>query len=392
MKRCNNCGFQNADGSRFCENCGQPLAAGQADGAGKKAPEYAPAPGKKEPKKGKGGLIALIVIGVVALVAAAVTVGFFLFREKLLATFQNLFPQGQVQELLEDPTKQEDTQEEPGQEDPDQGQQDPAPEAGTGEDTQPEENPQPAGYADVDMNGVDNAYIEVRGILSGQGRDMCLELMKPSSAAVDRNGEILRKDGLTELPLAGGNEGSEGAEVLIKGKLLTDEAGGLYLEVVKMDVLKAAAVPADDPSRIHRYEVIKADVNWQEAYEDCLRRGGYLVRINSEEEFAAVLETIAAADMQSVHFFLGGLRKEDGQEYYWVDENGALMEPVLNPGGTDWAASHWMENEPSFTSEDDIEMYLNLVYYKENWVLNDVPADITKYYAGRIGYIVEYEN
>ena len=50
-----------------------------------------------------------------------------------------------------------------------------------------------------------------------------------------------------------------------------------------------------------------------------------------------------------------------------------------------------MENEPSFTSEGDMELYMNLVYYQENWVLNDVPADITVYYPGKTGYICEFD-
>ena len=83
--------------------------------------------------------------------------------------------------------------------------------------------------------------------------------------------------------------------------------------------------------------------------------------------------------------------RDYSQEYYWVDAWDSFVGEPLNPEGQSWAAGYWMENEPSFTSEGDMELYMNLVHYQENWVLNDVPADITVYYPGKTGYICEFD-
>lgn len=261
-----------------------------------------------------------------------------------------------------------------------------SPEADGGQETED--------YTAVDINGVDNAYITVSGIIAREGEELVLVPALPVSiSALDAQNQIVKGEGVTEILLSGSKQasGSVGAEVSIRGKLSADGNGEFELQIVDMDIVKAAALPVEEGTEDHRYRVIQADVSWMEAYEDCILRGGYLLRINSEEEFRKVIQLIVDAGMQDTHFYLGGLRREESKEYYWVDGNGEPMEPMLNPEGMSWAASHWMEGEPSFVSGDDLEMYMDLVYYQGKWVLNDVPEDITVYYPGRTGYIVEFD-
>lgn len=147
----------------------------------------------------------------------------------------------------------------------------------------------------------------------------------------------------------------------------------------------------DTDGQIHRYELLRNDVTWEQAYDDCKSRGGYLVQINSLEEYQHIIQQINGEAKQDVHFFLGGRRSRSGRDYYWINSQNEFEGDSLNPGKDSWAAGHWMENEPSYSSVGEAEQYMSLVYYQNAWVFNDVPEDISKYYSGKIGYICEYD-
>lgn len=147
----------------------------------------------------------------------------------------------------------------------------------------------------------------------------------------------------------------------------------------------------DTGDQIHRYELLLNDMTWTQAYNDCISRGGYLVQINSLEEYKHIIQQINGASMQDVHFYLGGRRSRSGRDYYWINSQNEFESDSLNPGKDSWAAGHWMKNEPSYSSDGDTEQYMSLVYYQNEWVLNDVPEDISVYYPGTTGYICEYD-
>ncbi len=152
-----------------------------------------------------------------------------------------------------------------------------------------------------------------------------------------------------------------------------------------------------DDTAIHDYEVIVADVTWEEAFQDCIRRGGYLCRINSEEESEKVKALLDAKDFKGVAY-LGGLRNADSKEYHWVDTDKEPFDEVLNSGEL---SAYWLPGEPSFgdnvNGEEITESYMSILYPAslKTWVWNDVTNDVLSlsesYYRGRLAYICEFE-
>lgn len=153
-----------------------------------------------------------------------------------------------------------------------------------------------------------------------------------------------------------------------------------------------------DPTEggIHRYEYVIADVSWNQAFNDCISKGGYLVRINSQEEYQYILNELNSKQLTNIQFFIGGRRDSGSDAYYWVNENGELYGDQINTSSY-WCSSEWLDGEPSFSDGDTEEQYLDLLYYKKSgrWTWNDAPEDILSVvpeFSGRVGYICEYDN
>ncbi len=156
--------------------------------------------------------------------------------------------------------------------------------------------------------------------------------------------------------------------------------------------------PAYDPTEggIHRYEYVVSDCTWSEAYQNCLNSGGYLVRINSKEEFDYIISEIDQQQLTNIQFRVGGRRDANSQDYYWVDASNQLYGEKIN-SDTYWCAGLWLQGEPSFSDGQTEENSLDIFYYgnEGRWVLNDVPDNLLSTapeFSGKIGYICEYEN
>ena len=155
-------------------------------------------------------------------------------------------------------------------------------------------------------------------------------------------------------------------------------------------------IHADNKS-IHDYEVITADITWEEAFEDCIRRGGYLCRINTEEENEKIKQMLDENNIKGV-VFLGGLRTPDSHDYHWIDSNREAFDETIN---SDDNMKYWLDGEPSFSDhvddEEISECYMSIIYpgSLKDWVWNDVSNDVLSlapdYYTGRLSYICEYE-
>ena len=148
---------------------------------------------------------------------------------------------------------------------------------------------------------------------------------------------------------------------------------------------------------VHRYEIIVEDATWSEAQAECERRGGYLVRINSDEEYQAILAQIRAEVDGRKQFFIGAARNPNYEEYYWVYENGELgTERINNNPKYD---SYWLAGEPSYTDIGSGMMETRMVLLQpagsNEWVWNDIPDNLIAArgtISTKMGYICEYED
>ena len=150
---------------------------------------------------------------------------------------------------------------------------------------------------------------------------------------------------------------------------------------------------------IHNYEIVIKDCGWKQAFNDSRSKGGYLVRINSYEEYQYLLKLISTYGCNSIHFYIGGCKEPDGKGYYWVDENGDTYGERLNGNPDVWCNGEWMAGEPSYEDPNlkIEEPYMNIFYYsgEGRWVWNDGPENIpaaVSAFSGKVGYIIEYED
>jgi uncharacterized Zn finger protein (UPF0148 family) len=159
----------------------------------------------------------------------------------------------------------------------------------------------------------------------------------------------------------------------------------------------AASAQSADENGIHRYEVVTADVSWDQAWSDALQKGGYLCRISSEEEYQAVVNAINSSNTRATNIFLGG-RDDVNQVYHWLNRDGTFMQGDV---ATDaWAVSHWYPGEPSHQDTADgktiVEDRIDLIKVKNVWYLNDTTSDPIEAYpgtlSGKIGYVIEYDS
>lgn len=154
------------------------------------------------------------------------------------------------------------------------------------------------------------------------------------------------------------------------------------------------AIEAEDASqKIHSYQIVTADVTWTEAYQAAKNvPNGYLVNINTEEEWSAIINQIKEQGYEDRIFWIGAMRRGDSSEYYWVDGDGKNVGDAIN------GSSHWLSGEPTFyDSENNLEeRYVDMFHSsaQDAWVWNDTPDDLISlisYYSGKIAYIVEIE-
>lgn len=377
----------------FCENCGANLSQQTHQNTYEKNQQQNWNQLQPPQKRNSLAPIVISVLAVIILLAVL----FFIFWNKLSISKKETIQQETVESPRDNKAKVEENPQnnKVGAKENQQDNKAESEENQQNDKAETEETAEHSSSVEADINGVDNAYVQVTGTM--EKKDDFLVLMMPKTVSVcayDTEDKIVQNKQVEYLILNGEDMDMEeyfGDELAIKGKLSADSSGRFFLSIVKLNVEQKATKEEETDVKEHRYELILNDVTWEQAFADCAERGGYLVQINSEEEYQSIIQRIEEENMQNVHFYLGGRRERDSREYYWVDSQNRFVGEMLNPEGEEWAAVHWMENEPSFVSEEEGEMYMNLIYFKEQWVLNDVPTDITMYYPGKTGYICEFD-
>ena len=162
----------------------------------------------------------------------------------------------------------------------------------------------------------------------------------------------------------------------------------------------ATAADADVPGNdlkdaegIHTYKIVIDDVTWEEALRGAAGfEGGYLVHINSKEEFDYIIDFIDKSGYSDKIFWIGARRDDNPAIYKWADQKNGLVGGSLN------ASQFWLDGEPTFYDNDTstFETCVEMFYSKKNqkWVFNDVQNDVLMLlpsYTGKMGYIVEID-
>lgn len=262
---------------------------------------------------------------------------------------------------------------------------------------EPEEESLDTSFYENALDAINNSMLWLDGTISEDGNILSLQ-ESVNLCALNESGEETRCNDVMDVNVVEDSSDIELQEM--KGCVV--RLGGSILMIKSQPVMlvsKAIIVeqrPEDED--IHTYLIVQKDCTWDEAFRECLEQGGYLVRINTKEEWDYITKQIINEKKEKIQFFIGARRDVDAKSYYWVDEDNEFIGERLDNQDTGWCKDVWLEGEPSYSdkeidvSEDCIEMFL---YSKTGkWVLNDVPNNILKavpQFQGRIGYICEIE-
>jgi len=140
---------------------------------------------------------------------------------------------------------------------------------------------------------------------------------------------------------------------------------------------RAEPEPVDSGDAVvHRYELIRQALGWEDARIWCESRGGHLATITSQEESAQVLALLDEAGMQAV--WLGADNRNAAYGFEWVT-------------GEPFSYAEWGAGEPN--NDNGVEYYLMLQNKDgQGWVWNDSRADgFTVFDASACGFVCEWE-
>lgn len=135
------------------------------------------------------------------------------------------------------------------------------------------------------------------------------------------------------------------------------------------------AAQTETEKTVHTYTLVKGDYTWSEALKYCQEHGGYLASVTSEEE-QKLAEAEIAKDPTVKVVWLGAENLSTGGTFKWSNGDG-------------FTYSKWGVGEPN--NDQGLEHYLVMYYVDDEWVWNDAPDDVSQYYAGKIGFLMETE-
>lgn len=149
-------------------------------------------------------------------------------------------------------------------------------------------------------------------------------------------------------------------------------------EQEQADSPQTAAEPVAESPKEHTYQVVTADVTWEEAKNAAREAGGYLAVITSQQEFELIAAQAESSGAR--YLWLGG--QSSGERFVWLT-------------GEEFSYQNWYPGEPSGTDSDGTpENYLCMWKVNGVWSFNDQRNDILSAginVSGKIGYVIEYE-
>lgn len=380
---CPHCGYNNAPGSKFCYQCGNPL------------PQETDQPGRISP------LVPLLIgaAGVLLLVVVVLSVLLWTNHKKSAGASSNRFT---LEQLLDGSGKDKGTASELLGEDSGSGAA--AQPAGDGsgsiseessgndpeeETKEPEQEPQSVQLscgASIPLEA-DNADLSQYSVSDLGGIEQCRNL----------SSLVIKQGGLTDLtPLS---KLTHLRNLVLNNVPVTDlDSLTSLAELKSLDIhdtqLSADAVKRFTDARpdvqvsgytVSAYTVVIKDTSWDQAQAECLAAGGHLASVKSQDELNLIIDGIDQAQDQSgvvLHYVWLGAFSTDGL-WQWVD-------------GTPWTQlSGWYPGEPSGTDVDGtIEDKLCLWNIDDyGWTLNDQRNDLTGFnqVTGHMAYVLEKE-
>ena len=151
----------------------------------------------------------------------------------------------------------------------------------------------------------------------------------------------------------------------------------------------------------HRYELVKENVSWQQAFDKAQNNGGYLAIITCDEELEVVKELIEKENMTDSSFYISY------RDCEWVGDEFMNNRWVLPSGKTinsyflydynylydpDYDFSSFKENEWDDLNDGNAGL---LMYKSTGLYLYNAPDDIAESvpkYKNHVGYVIEYDD
>lgn len=186
----------------------------------------------------------------------------------------------------------------------------------------------------------------------------------------------------------GGNGGSGGGTKPRVPLILVTVLGAVLIALIS-----ALISVSGQPS----YEVVIKDCTWQQAFDESLEAGGHLVTIETEKEYKKLVSLLSEADFDKIRLYISAARDDNSDKYYWIDKDMYFVGEALN-GEKSYARNVWKSGNPSMVNSENTSIVENRVELQHTasfqWDYNDVANNILDAdpgWAGRIGYIIEYD-